>query len=514
MSILDYFPEGFTPRESQVKALTEIEAKWDLSDVLVLDMDVGTGKSHTLQTIARWRASKDESSATLTPRVSLQQQYKFTFPDVVVLQGKGRYSCKDKTFKNCLEKKEVTGDYCKGCNYACDRATAIESDNGVFSIHSYLMLRSRKDNLLVDEAQSLYSIMSEQNTIKLWQHKVKYPNNMKEYGDVIIWLEKAIKLYEEEEKNLIEQISNLKAHGAKHSEMIAWITGLKEIEQNIRKYKRVLKGIRHSPTDYFIEHVNEPYRGKPHKALQIRPTTLEGSLGWLWPKPETKKVVLASGTLSELDLEKLGLDGLRVNWIHAPQAISTECRPIVLEFAGNMSYRYQDKSIPSIADKILELQARHPNTKGLVHTTYAISAKLKKILCTKSGIIWHDKTDKEDALQRFRKAPPGTIFIACGFSTGIDLSGPEFGYQILTKTPWPSKADKLIEYWYDRDFEWVAWMAAREIIQACGRVNRYDGDQATTYIIDNNFGNPKKNRRGFLMQFKKYFPKEFMERIK
>ena len=512
-NILDYFPEGYTPRKVQKDVLLEVEKKWDYYDVINLLVDVGGGKSHILQTIARWRAASGETTATMTPRVTLQQQYKSTFPEVTVLQGKSRYKCKDTVFRNCLEKKEVTGDYCGGCDYSCDRESAIEADNAVFSLHSYLMLRARKDNLLLDEAHKVYSIMADQNTIQLWQHKVKYPNGMSDYGDVILWLEKAIQLATKEAEELDGQINEMRVAGTDYKDMIAWVTGYKEIEQLIRKYKRVMVGIKASPTDYFIEHVKEPYRGKVLNALRIRPTTLEGSMGWLWPKPGTKKLVLASGTLSEQDISKLGLSGLRIAWIEGDVTIKAKDRPIKLEFAGNMSYKFQDKAMPKMAEKLLVLQARHPETKGIAHAPYAVAFKLRKILGNKPGIIFHDQKDKEEALERFRMSPPGTLFIASGMSEGLDLSGPEYGYQAICKTIWPSKADKLVAHWYDNDFDWVSWMTLRDIMQTCGRVNRYDGDYAITYLLDSCFGNPNRNRRGFLTQFKSKLPKYFLERI-
>ena len=98
-------------------------------------------------------------------------------------------------------------------------------------------------------------------------------------------------------------------------------------------------------------------------------------------------------------------------------------------------------------------------------------------------------------------------------SEGIDLAGAEFGYQILTKVPWPSKADKLTAHWYDTDIDWIAWMTVRDVVQACGRVNRYKGDKAVTYLLDISFGNPAKNRHGLITKFKKFFPQSFLERI-
>jgi len=513
-SILDYFPPGYTPKETQKEILPKVQEAWDKSDVIVIEADTGAGKSHMLQTIARWRAELGESTATLTPRVALQKQYSDTFPEVTVLKGKSRYSCKDKTFKNCLEAKEVCGEFCGGCSYKADRDIAKESGNSVFSIHSYLMLGSRKDNVLTDEAQSLYDIMADQNSIKLWKHKVKYPAGMKDYGDVIVWLEKAIDIYNSEIDDLKEQIQEMKDSDATYVQMIPWVTGLKEMEQTTKKYGRVLHGIRHRPTDYFIEHIIEEFRGKPSHALLIRPTTLEDSMGWLWPT-KTRKIVLASATLSQKDIEKLGLSKKRVTWIKAPVAISAQDRPIVVEPAGNMSYKYQNGSIERISDKIQELQTRHDG-KGLVHVTYGIAEKLKKHLGKDSSILFHTSGNKEEVLKDFisRPAADKPVLIACGMHEGLDLAGPDFSWQALAKVPWPSKADKLIDHWYQSDFDWIAWITIRAIIQACGRINRYPGDYAVTYIIDSCFGNPKKNRRGFLTQFGRKLPKEFLERFK
>jgi len=472
-----------------------------------------SGKSNILQTIARWRKEKGESTATLVPRVTLQEQYEKSFPDVTVLKGKSRYKCADDLFKSCLEKKEVVGEYCSGCKYSCDRETALISKNSVFSVHSYLMLKSRKEVLLCDEADTLYSIMADQSTVTLWQPVVKYPDNMKEYGEVISWLEKAIAIYEQEEVVLNRQVTELREENAKPVELLPWVTGLKEVERVIRRYNRVLQGIKTSPTDYFIEHVEEPYRGKPAKALRIRPTTLEDSLNWLWPTSKTKKIVLTSATISKEDLAKLGLDKKRVTWITAPEAIPTADRPVKIEFAGNMGYKFQNNSIPKMARKLLELQERHSDTKGLVHSTYGVAEKLKKQLEGHTGFIWHDKNNKEARLKEFKEAPPGAVFVASGMYSGLDLAGPEYGWQAITKVPWPSKADKLIAHWYDTDFDWISWLVIRDVLQASGRVNRYAGDYAVTYLLDTAFGDPRRNRKGILTQFKGKFPKDFYRRL-
>lgn len=512
MSILKHYPPGFAPRdEEQKKALLDIEKTWDKSDVIILLADVAAGKSFLMQTVARWRAALGESSALMTPRVSLQDQYARDFKDVVVLKGKSRYKCRDNMFKNCEEKKDVVGEYCSGCKYALDRATAQESKVGVFSIHSYLTLRARKDNLLIDEAQNLTPIMQAQNSIKLWKHKHKYPDDISNYDDIIIFLEKVIKEYTDEEAKLDKTIQDLKARGAKQVELVAWVTRLREVQMLLKTFNRVLTGIRNSPTNFFIEKIKDTYRGKPAEALQIRPTTLENCMGWLWPNDTTNKIVLASATLKDLDLKKWGLDKKRVTWVKPKPMIKAEDRPIIIEHVGNMGYKFQRNNLPKMLRKVAELRKRHQDTKGIVHMTYSMAEEAKKVLGV--NFMFHTPENKEDKLKEFFKAPPGTVFVACGMYEGLDLAGPDYGWQAICKTPWPSKADKLIDYWYKTDFNWVAWNTARDLIQACGRVNRYPGDKAITYILDTAMGNPRKARKGFLNDFKRFFPKEFLERI-
>jgi Rad3-related DNA helicase len=178
-----------------------------------------------------------------------------------------------------------------------------------------------------------------------------------------------------------------------------------------------------------------------------------------------------------------------------------------------MGYKFQNNSIPKMARKLLELQERHSDTKGLVHSTYGVAEKLKKQLEGHTGFIWHDKNNKEARLKEFKEAPPGAVFVASGMYSGLDLAGPEYGWQAITKVPWPSKADKLIAHWYDTDFDWISWLVIRDVLQASGRVNRYAGDYAVTYLLDTAFGDPMRNRKGILTQFKGKFPKDFYRRL-
>jgi len=518
MSILKHVPKGFKARPEQILILEQVEKNIELNDVIVLPADVASGKSLILQTIARYLSSKGLSVATLTPRVALQQQYKESFKDIAVLKGKARYSCGDSQFKSCQERYDIMGDNCKGCHFTKEKKRAETENTAVFNIHSYGYLKNRKQVLQVDEAHLLFDVLSDVSSRMIWQHKTKYPDNLNHYLDVIVWLEKDIKRLDKEIVAQTHETKSLevsyKSEGKVPKAVIAARRELAELERDRKLGERVLNGIKAAPSNFFIEHVWDEYRGKKRKALKIRPTTMKGLPAWLWPPDKTKKIILASGTINKQDVEMLGLGDRRVKFIDCPPAIPAVNRPIILDFAGNMSYKYQDKNMPALAAKIMDLKGSNKGTKGFVHVTYSMALKLKKLL-SGSDFVWHTKEDKEDKLKEWMESPnKNSVFIASGMAEGVDLAGPEFGWQAICKIQYPSRGDKLVEFWYNNNQEWISWLTARTLMQQCGRICRGPDDFGKTYILDASHGNQFKRRFGFYQRSKKYLPDFFTARYK
>ena len=286
------------------------------------------------------------------------------------------------------------------------------------------------------------------------------------------------------------------------------------LEESAKKLDIVYGGIQLRERNFFIEHTMENYRGSLRPMMKVRPTDLTG-LKSIFDKT-SEKLVLATASMHELDLQKLGLLSKPHIFHSFPSPLGNEDRPIKLEFAGNMSYKYQDKNLPKLADKVEELRNRHSDTKGLVHITYGMMERLKDIVGESDNYLWHTPDNKEEMLETFKNSPKGTVFITAGMTAGIDLAGPEFGWQAIGKIPYPSQADPLVAEWYRLERKWVTWLAVREIIQAAGRVNRYKGDRATTYVLDSCFGNPKTFQFGMFQTAEKYklWPDYFKHRIK
>ena len=521
MSILDFVPEWADRKEgclrwqNQKSQLLRIEKNWNKYDIFVSNSSVGSGKTIILQTIARWRASKDESSATITHRINLMNQHQKDFPEVPVLKGRSHYTCGEGV-GSCEDHYELFESYCEDCKYKKVKAAATGSNNAMFNYQSYIYNQAFKQNLYLDEADQCFDIIAEMFSIKLWKHLYKYPK-ARTHGDVAIWLEGEITKLQEERAIISKRMGknrflNKKSH--KLSKAAAVL--MKEyqlVSRQIRKFKRVLMGLQRSPGNFFIEEVYENYRGVKRKALQVRPTTLTDLPDRLWPEEHTKKIVLMSGTIRDIDLRKMGLLGRRIYYVDTIDPIPSDRKPIIVENKLNMSFKYQDKNIIPFAEQIEDIISRHPDTKGIVHMTYSLAEKVRPYLNSNSRIIFHDKDNKDDKLKHFLACKEPIVLVGCGMGVGLDLDGPEYSFQIIGKIMWPNKKDKLINYLYEKQIERIKWDTCKTVIQQWGRICRSPEDYGVTYIIDSAFGNPKKKRFGLFQQCKQYFGKSFIDSI-
>ena len=514
-SILDFVPYGYKTRPIQENMLLDIERAWPDKDVVVLQGDVGVGKSLVLQTVAKWLESLETTSATITPRVALQDQYLESFPNTPCLKGASRYKCSEKGVSHCAERKLVEGSYCHfNCGYTTARNAAKESSNAVFNLPSYTLFDDPRDVLLIDEAHTLLERLLETHSITVWQHRHNYPAGMELFEDLMIWIDETRLKIRAKIADTYVEIGRYKESGSVIEEYQHLIDEVNTLYKEGEKLYYVLQGIRQADSNFFLEHTEELNHGVMKPLMRIRPKTMKDMYNPLLSK-KVKKVILASGTINKLDLDKLGLANKRVKYLKYESPFDPADQPIVVDPVGNMGFKYQNKNLPALIARIRETRKEFIHTKGVVHMTYGMSNKLQKKLKSK-WVVYHDKHDKEDKLEFFKKeAPPGTVFIACGMGMGVDLPGPDFGWQAVAKIMYPSLNDPLIAQQYKKERSWIDWVTTREFIQVCGRINRYMGDKGVTLVWDSCLGNPEKKRFGLWQQAKKggYISKSFERRV-
>lgn len=341
------------------------------------------------------------------------------------------------------------------------------SDKRVLNYMALLAHRAYTPVQIWDEGHKIASALQDMEGFRLWQHLTPIPDN--------IW------------------------HPI---ELIAWAQENRHDKDVDKLYKRVSK----SPDEWTMDWDIEEFRGKPRRRLRIYPLTARNNKPIFWPSYWVKKHILMSATISEEDLWDIGLDHKRVLFIEAESPIPEERRPILYEPAGNMSAATQDRDMRKLAIKLEELATRHCGVKGLVHVSYEMSARLQRelrLMPSFKRFVFHDKWDKGAKLRGWLMSPPqdGLILVGAGMAEGLDLKGDKCYWQAITKIMYPNKADLAVAAKMQHRPNYYIWAAAKELMQACGRVCRTPDDFGVTYILTEEWPKFYNAHRGSLFSF-------------
>ena len=138
--------------------------------------------------------------------------------------------------------------------------------------------------------------------------------------------------------------------------------------------------------------------------------------------------------------------------------------------------------------EVARLMARHPEEKGIVHTT---SIRQSNELCSAIGgdretimVYGGGPIDREAALRMHAESAAPTVLVSPGLWNGVDLAGDLSRFQIVLKAPYPSMADMRTARLARSSQMWYRYKAAAKLIQGIGRSVRSEDDHAVTYVVD------------------------------
>jgi Rad3-related DNA helicase len=483
-NIFHYVPKGVRLRPAQRQILREVEASWEEYDVIAIDGPPATGKSLIAMVVSRWQNAQGNTSAILTPRTNLQDQYQRDHPDTPALKGRRRYSCRSRHYDSCADYHDVTERHCKNCPYTSAVKAANTADNVILNFHSHLFggiaRDAYKDVLIIDEAHNLVSMLADTYSLTLWKHKDAYPDTMHTQDDVLIWLEGEMARIEPQ----IEALAPSTDTGRrlpKHEKQL-----LLKLNRKLKKYRRLFDGIRANKERFHVELTQQYFNGKRRPCAIITPLYLDSVPHGMWPDGEVKKIVMMSATLYDKDLERLGILRKRVKRIDCGSAIPAAQRPFVVDPVGEMSYKMQAMTFGPMAKRIQQL-AEASEGKGIVHLTYSLSKVFKKLL-PGDRYLWHDEENKDEVFRQFLDSKD-KVLMACGMSEGIDLAGNDYTWQAIAKTIFPSLGSGVNKHWVREDPEVYVLETVRTIVQQTGRICRSPRDFGKTIMLDKTFVN-------------------------
>ena len=450
-TLLEHFPYP-TFRQGQQELLEEVDRIKDKFDVIALVCPTGFGKESICYTLSKYFSD----TSYIVPTNALVQQFLEHYPKFPTLMKRSFYSCpqfEEEGFDcDYVSKKLKKQAGCgRHCTYIKDQRLARTKYIGIYNYYTYLAHKLYHKHLIVDEAHKLIGMVKDLAATHIWQCEHKYPDNTYSYGQILRWLE--------EKENLTPKLQLLK------------------------------EAVTAPEPKYVITRGREKRYGHLEDCLKFTPLDISERSPVLWPDSRgVKTIILVSATISQVDIEELGLDkDRRVAYIEAAHSIPRERRPLVKDYIASLSFHNIPQYIPRIANRLTEIAASK-DTRGFVHTTYAIAKRLRELL-DPEVFVFHTKENAQDKLGKWKEGVINKqVFVGCGFSEGIDLAGEEFGWQVITKIPYPSLADPAVRYKVTNGGQlWFTWQTLRETIQMCGRISRGPEDFGETIILDGAF---------------------------
>lgn len=189
-----------------------------------------------------------------------------------------------------------------------------------------------------------------------------------------------------------------------------------------------------------------------------------------------------------------------------PSTFNFDKSPIYSYRGHSMSYKQKDKNIGWIIEKVDEILDKHKGEKGIIHCgSYALGQAIMNGLKNKKRLVIYKPGEKEMSLAYFNQSKD-KVLMGPSILEGVNLDGEKSRFQIFVKVPYASLGDNFVKAKLEHDKEWYQRDAVMKILQGVGRSVRFDGDYATTYILDGDFVRLWRTN-------KEQFSKEFNSRL-
>jgi Rad3-related DNA helicase len=447
-----FFPYE-TPRASQEYVLNQVQNNWHKAEVFVIRVPVAGGKSAIATTIQDWCLKQGASAAITVPNNMLRDQYLSEFSWLKTIKAQQdywlpRFKC---TVKEYMKRYKLRYGP-KGCGYNEDKKLVTRATTPiVMNFMGYQAHKLFRNVMIVDEAHQLLPVLQNIHARKIWRHVHGYPKIAKSVGEIIMWLE-----------------------------------SLPQLSGPLAKLKKDISSLTAATT---LEFTKDFYRGEEKDCIKLLPMDVSEEPPIFWP-PKTKKIILMSATISESDVNNMGLGTRKVHYIDAQSEIPEKQRPILYTPIGSMSKKNRNETMPDLIRNIEEILSQNEGRKGFIHATYELCSMLKSEMShNMSRLVFHNKENKREQFEKFLQSDPseGKVFVGAGMAEGIDLKYELGEFQIITKIPFKSLANPCYRYMAVHNPEDYMWITSKDILQASGRICRTPSDYGATYILDKDF---------------------------
>jgi len=529
----------YKPRKEQKEALNFIESEYiknKLNKFFLLNLPVGTGKSHLALMISDWYRKTINKTAKIdiiTNSKILQDQYSQTYESICDLKGKENYECESYSC-SCAQGAEfnrLNKTSCESCPYTFAKDSFISGGMSLTNFYLFILyaiynpkLMENRDArvLIVDEAHEFDDVMSDFISIKITEgiiKKYKFSNeyeiikqlksvtSISQYVDFLRFVNsEIISTIDDMEKGLSKAPRSIKQDkrdlkinkimGGKNSDVktMQLATDLRQLQLKIEVF---LKEYKDNPNNWVLEsNYNEKVK---QKGLSLEPIWAYDYLD-KYVFSHYDMVFLMSGTILDKNLfcQLNGLDVTKAVYYSISSPFNVKNRPIYYMPLGKMSYKSKEETFQRYVPYIQKLLDKYKNKKGIIHTNSFELAKWIEDKVKNPRLIFHDSQNKDEMLKMHKESTEPTVIVSPSMDTGVSFDNDDARFQIIAKVPYPSLASQKNKLRQKNNPEWYSWKTVSGLVQMSGRPVRSSLDYADTIVIDGSFGDVIKHSSHYL----------------
>lgn len=509
-NLIQNFPFEFRGNQSSVlnqigKALTDPKIRF-----VVVQAPTGTGKSPLAIAAAR----SVGSSYLMTPTKPLQDQYARDFRRYFAdMRGRSNYACTKYTGHNCSSSpcriNPELRQACSGCEYKTALSNASNSDITLFNFAAALSFLNhtknfkKRDLMVIDEAH-----MIEDQLTAFIEFSVSL-EKLRDFGilsqtEIIPDLKTSAEYME-----FLEGMVGIANHIYNNKKDFGGPAEYEEFEAFHRKLAGIVSEVSNYPENLLMDKELDLYGNL--KKITFRPFKVHRyASDYLFKYAD--KIVMLSATILNFKafIRSLGIEPSEAAWIDVPSTFPAQNRPILRKYVASLNYKNLKDMTPQLAKKITQILDEHSQEKGIIHTpSYVLAQEILDLLPQRlRARILFPKNSKEQAefLEAHSQSDEATVLLSPSMAEGIDLKDDLSRFQVITKIPYPSTQDKVVQARMNADREWYGYRTCLKVIQSYGRSVRSETDRATTYVLDGKFDD-------LLADNYRTLPKWFLEAI-
>lgn len=459
---------------------------------VLLEAGTGVGKSAVAVCLARCLPeldnTKEEKAYFLTSQKVLQRQYVGSFKDMRSIWSSANFNCAD-LGTNCgtmIRVAEHLGTACESCPYKNARGEFLRSPLSVTNYSYFLattlygdgIIRTR-DLLVMDEAHSIEDELTSWIGLRITKpfcvkYGLEFPDDCDTKEKIFSWMTKVLlPRVEAEVATLEKKLAGMQLNDVR----------LRRLAARYDEVDRVMCAIhRMSMMYYEFTWLDDRDAGMMH----LRPISV-ASYAHRNLFKYGRRTLMMSATILNPDMwfRTVGLDPSEVAYLRLESPFPVENRPVFYAPVGKMSLRHVSKHLEVLAQRVVEILDKHPNEKGIIHTTSHRLAEDIDARVKDPRLIFQRRGDDIHATvsQHVNSGGP-TVLVSPAMSEGVDLSDDLSRFQILVKVPYKNLGDPIVRARMRRVQGWYDCGAARGMVQAAGRSIRSEDDYAVTYILD------------------------------